>query len=279
MDVNAPMAGDSPAFAKSRVLALALLVNAVPVIGILHYGWSAANVIVLYWFENLLLAVATTIRLLVHRELTRKRGYFRVDVLEGVTLNDQPVKAGIIGGYAIKAFAFTLAHGVFVAVLLVILAQNYGDQPIWHVAPREVLHGALVVAAMVAVGLVADLATIRQRSFAAMKAYATGQFGRVAVMHLAIIFGMFAMAATGSPFGVVFVLIGLKTLAEVGAALASTRAPVAGPQVPPAWMLKAADRFAKDKGGAAGLERKLAHDADAARRQAVEDEETMPAGS
>ncbi|MFO1506739.1 MAG: DUF6498-containing protein [Lysobacterales bacterium] len=278
MDVNAPMAGDSPAFAKSRVLALALLVNAVPVIGILHYGWSAANVLVLYWFENLLIAIATTIRLVVHRNLTRKRGYWRVATLEGVTLNDQPVKAGIIGGYAMKAFGFTLAHGVFVVVLLVILAQNYGDQPIWQVAPRQVLHGAIVVAAMVAVGLVADLATIRWWSFAAMKAFATGQFGRIAVLHLAIIFGMFAMAATGSPFSVVFVLIGLKTLTEVGTALATARAPDSGPRPPPAWMLKAANRFAKDKGGAAGLERKLAADADAARRQAAEDEEAMPAG-
>ena len=36
-----------------------LLVNAVPIVGVLRFGWSVTNVLVLYWFENLLIAVCT----------------------------------------------------------------------------------------------------------------------------------------------------------------------------------------------------------------------------
>jgi hypothetical protein len=96
------------------------------------------------------------------------------------------------------------------------------------------------------------------------------------VLHLAIIFGMLAMAVSGSPFGVLYVLIGLKTLVELGGAFARP-AGAAADAVPPAWMLKAADRLAKDKGGAAGLIKEMQHDREAAKEGANEDEEPMPA--
>jgi len=99
------------------------------------------------------------------------------------------------------------------------------------------------------------------------------RMGRVLVLHLAIIFGMMAMGATNSALGLLFVLIGLKTLWE----LATTRAPAPMPDQPPAWALRLGERFGKDKGGAEGFAREWKRDAEASRRRAAEDEQTMPA--
>jgi hypothetical protein len=268
-----------PAFDLLRGIVTVLLVNAVPVVGVLRYGWSATNVIVLYWFENLLITALTCLRLLAHRQWTRKRGYWRTGQIGGIEINGKPVHAGLIGEYAMSSFIFTLAHGVFVGVIVMIFAQNYPDQPMWQVSLAQVERGVVAITAMLGIELLADLPTIRRRSFAEMKAFAQGRMSRIIVLHLAIIFGMLAMAVAHSPFGVLYVLIALKTLAEIGGVFARDRPPAAAnPAQPPAWMLKAADRVAKDKGGAAGLVKQLGQDAERERRDAIEDEEVMPAG-
>jgi hypothetical protein len=276
--MNVPMPNASAASLRLRAALTVLLVNAVPLIGIHRFGWSAANVLVLYWFENLLIAVATCIRLLAHRRLTRKKGYWRRGNRFGIEINGEPVKTGPIGEYALGAFAFTLAHGVFVVFIVAMLADNHPDEPMWHVSLAQVGRGAAAIAVMLGVELLIDLSSIRARSFAAMKDYAQGRMSRIVVLHLAIIFGMIAMAVSGSPFGVLYVLIGLKTLVELGGAFARPGgAPVDA--APPAWMLKAADRLARDKGGGAGLMKQMQHDREAAKQGAIEDEEPMPATS
>lgn len=255
-----------------------LLINAVPLVGVLWFDWSAINVLVLYWFENLMIAIGTSIRLIVHRKLTRKRGYWRVSSLgTDLEVNGRPVKTGIIGEYAIAAFGFTLAHGIFVVGIVYLIAQNHPDDAMWQLSVDQVLRGVGAICAMLAVQLAIDLATIRQRSFAAMKNYVQGRMGRVAILHLVIIFGMFGMAMTNSPFSFLYVLIGLKTLVDLAGVAVRTMAAPAVAAAPPAWMLKSADRLAKDKGGAAGLLDKWQRDQDTERRNASEDEQVMPA--
>ncbi len=98
--------------------------------------------------------------------------------------------------------------------------------------------------------------------------------GRVIVLHLAIIFGMMAMAATHSPLGILYVLIGLKALTEIGAVIGQTASPQ-NPAEPPAWSLKLVDKLGKDKGGAEQFTKKWHADQEQARRNAIEDEEVM----
>jgi hypothetical protein len=258
-----------------RGVLLALLVNAVPLVGVLYFDWSAINVLVLYWFENLLIAVCTCIRIAVHRRLTRKKGYWRAGQM-GIKVNDKTVTTGLLGEYAIGAFVFTGAHGIFVGVIAMILHQNYPDQAMWQISLPQVGRGALIIAAMLGVELVADLANIRERSFAWMRDYAMARMGRVIILHLTIIGGMFLMAMTKSPMAILYVLIGLKTLSDLGSATGSRAAPPGEAAPPPAWTMKLADRIGKDKGGAVAFKKKWQADQDAARRNASEDEEVMP---
>ena len=261
--------------ARLRGILTVLLINAVPIVGVLRFGWSVTNVLVLYWFENLLIAVCTCVRIAVHRQLTQKRGYWRGGQI-GVKVNGQTLKSGLLGEYAAMAFLFTFAHGIFVGAITLILSQNFPDDPRWQVSLVQIGHGVLAISVMLGLELVADLFTIRSRSFAWMRTYVEGRMGRVIVLHLAIIFGMMAMAATHSPLGILYVLIGLKTLTEFGAVIAQT-ASAPNPAEPPAWSLKLVDKLGKDKGGADGFAKKWQADQEQARRNAIEDEEVMPA--
>lgn len=272
----APAQSVSYSGARLRGILTVLLINAVPIVGVLRFGWSVTNVLVLYWFENLLIAVCTCVRIAVHRQLTQKRGYWRGGQI-GVKVNGQTLKSGLLGEYAAMAFLFTFAHGIFVGGLALILSQNFPDDPRWRVSLVQIGHGVLAISVMLALELVADLFTIRSRSFAWMRGYVEARMGRVIVLHLAIIFGMMAMAATHSPLGILYVLIALKTLAELGAVIGQT-ASAANPAEPPAWSLKLVDKLGKDKGGGAEEFAKKWHaDQEQARRNAIEDEEVMPA--
>lgn len=274
---NAPAAG-VPQPSKAGAVAFALLINAVPLVGVLYFEWSAINVLVLYWLENLLIAVCTVVRLVMHRRWTRKRGYWRRSNRLGINVNNRPAEIGLIGEYATGAFGFTLAHGIFVGAIVLIVRDNYPDQAMWQLSLPHVGRGALAIAAFLGIELAVDLTRIRGATFAALRDYAQGRMSRVVVLHLAIIFGMLAMAFSNSPMGVLYLLIGLKTLADL-LAIATRGAPrIADSDTPPpAWTMRMADKLGKDRGGAAGFLEKWQAEREQARKNAVEDEQTMPA--
>lgn len=279
--IDAPAARGPHKVARLAACLMVLLVNAVPVVGVLYHGWSVASVLALYWFENLLVAVCTCIRIAVHRRLTRKRGHWRDSQL-GVSSNGKPVRGGLLTEYATGAFVFTFAHGVFVAIIVFALGHEHADEPMWRFSWQQVGYGALAVAAMLALDLAFDLATIRSRSYAWMQEQARRRMGRVVILHLVIIFGMAAVAMTGSPLGIIFLLVGLKTLTELGTAAAGERAGDESaadnlPQEPPAWVLKFADRFGRHKGGAEAFTAQWKKERLAERERAGNDEDTRPA--
>lgn len=283
-DAKLPVSPAAPAggaIARIAACVVVLLVNAVPVLGVLHHGWSVAGVLVLYWFENLLVAACTCVRIATHRRLTRKRGHWRDSQL-GVSSNGKPVRGGLLSEYATGSFVFTIGHGVFVAVIVFALGQEQSGESAWGMSLQHIGFGALVVAAMLAVELAVDLATIGTRSYAWLQDQVRRRMGRVVVLHVVIIFGLGLVVLTGSPLGILYLLAGLKTLVELSGALAGE--PVPGnasgdglPHEPPAWLLKFADRFGKAKGGAEAFRAHWKKDRQDEHRQAERDEETRPA--
>lgn len=275
---NAPDAGAPPQPSKLGAVVLALLINAVPLVGVLYFDWSAINVVVLYWFENLLIAICTSLRLLLHRFWTRKRGYWRRTNRLGIQINNKPAEIGLIGEYAAASFGFTLGHAIFVGGIVLLVHQNYPDQPMWQLSWHQVLRGALAIAAFLGIELVIDLMRIRTASFAAMRDYAQARMGRVIVMHLAIIFGMLAMALSNSPMGVLYVLIALKTGSDL-LSIATRGAPKLADSdtPPPAWAKQMAGKLGKDKGTVAGVLKHWQAERELARKSAIEDEQPMPA--
>jgi hypothetical protein len=194
-------------------LLFVLLTNGVPLYGVKLLGWSATTVLVLFWFENLLTAVFTCIRIAVHRQLTRKQGHWRPGQL-GLLVNGKPSRSGLLGEYATMAFVFTLAHGVFVWGIVVFLGGGH-DEAIWQFSAAQFRQGAGWIALTLALNLVVDLAGIKARSYAELKSYVQVRMGRIFVLHFTIILGMFAMLATKSPYAILYLLIAFKTLWEL----------------------------------------------------------------
>lgn len=256
-------------------LLLALLINAVPAYGIARLGWSVPTVLVLYWLENLAVTLMTTLRILLHRGWTRKRGHWRGESDITFEVNGKPVVAKtFLGSYLGFGLTFTLAHGVFVFAICAALAQEYPDEPQWHVAASQLRQGGLWMLAFLAIDLLVDLPRLRHGTFAWLKQSVERRMGRVLILHLAIIFGMWVMFATESPFSVVYMLIALKTLADLAGAFSSN---TDLPNQPPKWALNPADKTGGGKGGRAVAMSKQRQDKIAAdQRQAIEDEQVMP---
>lgn len=274
MQVPLPTAGNPSTpgvLGRMAGILVVLVANAIPLLGVFRLGWSATNVLLLYWLENLLVALFTCLRIAVHRQLTHKRGHWRAGQL-GSAVNGQPSKSGLLGEYATVALVFTLAHGIFVAAIALILTDTHPDDPLWRFSATAFRQGALMLVLVLAAGFLADLPGMKSRSFAWIKGQVQQRMGRVLVLHLAIIFGMAAMAATDSPLGLLYVLIALKTLWD----LVLTRSVAApAPDQPPRWLLRFGDQLGKKAGGSAGIAAHWKADIEAARRQAIEDEEVV----
>jgi hypothetical protein len=250
-----------------------LAVNAVPLYGALVLGWSAITIVVLYWFESVLVIAATIIRILAHRKLTRKSGHWRGGSLGGMQVNGRTVKSSLLSEYATIAIVFTAAHGVFVAVIAFMATANRPEAQ-WHFSFSEFRYGAISIALFTLGDLIADLATLKQRSFAWISGYVQRRLGRVFVMHLTIIFGMFAMMAMDTPYALLYVFIGLKLLMDLGGTSGKVEIDPVPAKAPP-WALKLADRIGKEKGGAKAMAADFERDAENARQRAIEDERPL----
>jgi len=256
-------------------LLFVLLVNAVPLYGVKYMDWSVGTVLMLYWLENLLIAVFTCARIALHRSLTRKRGHYRTGSL-GSKVNGKPSSHGLLGEYAVIAFVFTLAHGIFVVAIVFLIGENRPEMTNWQFSAEQFRTGALQMLAVLSADFAVDALSLRSRSFAWIKAYVGQRLARVMVLHLAIIFGMFASSANAA-LAVLYVLIFLKTLWDLGAVYGSQKADAPPGEPPAAWTRKVANVAARDKGRAASIQAEWKQSRDQRQRDAIEDEQVMPA--
>lgn len=204
-------------------LLFAIAVNLVPIVGALVFSWSVSTILVLYWFENLLLVVATSLRILLHRRWTRRRGHWM-----GVPENTGP-EAGrhanmYLAQYAIMATIFTVAHGIFVAALASSMTRHHPGDPVWQFSLAQFESGALSICALLSIDLIVELGALRRRSFAWLKAWVDQRERRVYVLQVAIIFGMLGLVALRTPLALLCVLMALKTVADVASVWTRTRA-------------------------------------------------------
>src|SRR3954468_162071 len=80
--------------------------NAIPIGGLLLYGWSDGTALALYWFETLIALFLVALRIRIHRKATNKRGHF-------VGPDKYFTKSFLVVG-----LGFLLIPGVFVAVAI-----------------------------------------------------------------------------------------------------------------------------------------------------------------
>jgi Family of unknown function (DUF6498) len=251
--------------------------NLVPLAGVLWFGWSASTLLVVFWAETLLTGTANVVRIAVHRKLTRARGHWRQHLNENTSYkptfgNDRSARPAeelqkettFLAEYATILYVFTLGHGLFLGIFLVLLQQNWeGDGPSpWGIDSTSLRYGLLAVAGFAIFELLYDLVSLGGQPFSWLKERVQVALGRVVILHFVIIFGAFLMMRYQTPMGFLGILAGLKTLLDLG----GSGAPVQTPDKPPRWLAA----FGKKQG--IDMEREWTNILAAQKRRAEEDE-------
>ncbi len=195
-------------------LLIAIALNAIPLIGVWKFGWAGGTVLLLYWLESLLGHLATMVKIKRHAALTHKRGHHQY-----IAVDARGAAGSYFSYFSSIALMFTIAHGLFLGVILAMLAHNKPEWVQFNVSWDNVKYGAILVAVLVSVDLAIDLRGIGKRSFLWIETVAGKRLTRVLVMHLTLIFGFAAMAMIESPIALLLVFIALKTMLDVAGSM------------------------------------------------------------
>lgn len=205
---EAPGAAETPAgapgfIARLRSSALALIVaNLVPVYGVLALGWKVAPIMVFYWSENLVVGFFNVLK------MARAEGEV---ANSGTTLNGRPVtrdsRRAMMAFFAFHYGFFTLGHGAFVMAVFNTGAGAWRDL-VLALLFLSASHGYSYRHNFIGRG------EYRRISFVQLF---WQPYWRVVIMHITILAGGVLAASMGSPLGALLLLVGLKTLIDLGA--------------------------------------------------------------
>ncbi len=229
-------------------LLIAILLNAVPLIGVWKFGWSGGTVLLLFWVESLLGHFAAMIKIRRHAALTRKRGHVAY-----VSVDQRGGGGSYFAHFTRIALIFTFAHGFFLGVILAMLAVNRPELTQFNVSWDNFKLGFGLVLLLLVIDLVIDLPQLAQRSFYWLESSTGKRLTRVLVMHLTLIFGFGAMAVFESPIAMLMVFLALKTLLDAGSSMYKDDASFEStyPEKPPA-ILRFLDKHTKKDGAQPG---------------------------
>ena len=207
-------AGETDRRRPSRVALAALIVaNLTPLIGVAAFGWSVRSLLLLYWAENVVVAVWAVARIII---------------------------AGGAAGVGLALFfcvhfgMFTAVHRFFVA-LLTAPGGPLGGDPAGFDGFGTPVHG--VAAAAGGVPLLAALGLLISHGVSFFHNFLWGgewrdadprlemakPYPRMIALHVAIVLGAFVTILLGSAAGILVVLVLLKTALDAGLHLAGHR--------------------------------------------------------
>ena len=208
---------------KSKVsvsLIILILVNLLPIFGVIYGGWNVFEIVVLYWFENVVIGVVNVFKIMTSapsKDDAEVNGqplpeYLRSDASK---VFHHVAKFFLIPFFTFHYGMFCFVHGIFVFALL---GQKSGaleaGSPISGM--REITGNLLQSDIKWCV-----IAIIASHVFSFFHNYlGKGEYrkntpselmhapyGRIVVLHIAIILGAFVITAMGSSVGMLILLI------------------------------------------------------------------------
>ncbi len=194
-------------------LVLLVVVNLLPLAGVLFYDWDIAALVVLYWSENLVLGFYTLARMLVVSPLgglfsglfflIHYGGFCAVHGLFIMVLLVDP-EADIFSGGNTWPFFF-----VFIELLIEVIRQVLAYAPpewLWAFSALFLSHG---------VSFLVNFLLGGERDRLTVKQLMAAPYGRIVILHITIIAGAFATMALGQPIFLLVILIALKIGVDV----------------------------------------------------------------
>jgi cytochrome b561 len=200
-------------------------VIAVPAAGWFVEDWSGGTTLVVYWFETAAACLFIAARIVVHQCWNPRRGHFRY---EAPTTDRRNAHRSFVRGFVVTSMAFCAGHGLILWAVLSLLSRN-GEGLAAEVEWRSVAFGGLSVLILLAIDFVADLPTLRRRSFSAIEQLANRGTSRVLVVHLTLLVGFLGIAVSGASTALFGAFVVLKSLFALGGALPQCE-PIAAPE-------------------------------------------------
>jgi predicted permease len=191
-----------------------VVANAIPLIGVLFFGWSVWTILIVYWLENGIVGAFNVLK--IGRAQGGDDG-----AATGWSINGRPAagmaKAGLIPFFVMHYGLFWVVHGVFVFTLP--LFASFGSDGS-YIGPAPDIWTILlaVVALFISHGLSYLFNYIGSGEY--LRASPVGQmfsvYGRLVVLHVTIIFGAIAISMTGAPVAAIVILVIFKTALDLG---------------------------------------------------------------
>lgn len=171
-----------------------ILANAIPIFGIVFFGWDAVTILVLYWLESVIIGMLNVVKILSVR-----------------TSEDAPEL--FFFGNLFTAVFFTVHYGMFTMGHGVFLKEMFGAGSLFS----GIKEGGPIM--WTALSFLVSHIFSMLINFYGKKEYlgrlATEQmftpYGRVIVMHLVVLVGGLLVQSFGAPILAVILLIVLKT--------------------------------------------------------------------
>jgi Family of unknown function (DUF6498) len=173
-----------------------LLVNAIPLVGVLVFNWSVFEVLFLYWFENVAIGVTHAIRM-------------EISTRTNAVADGRSTTTFFMMHYGL----FTFVHGVFVVALFGVVGDGFAD-----IGPA--FTGAvLAVVVWQIVFLIFDILRTERFKGSTPDAMMFEPYPRVLALHLTVLAGGWLVTELGTPVWALVVLVGVKTLFDTGVAV------------------------------------------------------------
>jgi uncharacterized protein DUF6498 len=192
-----------------------IVANAIPLIGVLFFGWNVWTILIVYWVENGVVGAFNVLKMVTAEGVPG-------DTSAQWRMNGRPVndlsRVALVPFFVIHYGMFWVVHGIFVFLLPVFALSADGS-------PNSVIEGfepwaipLAIIALTISHGLSFWFNFWKggeyQRVSAASLMFAP--YGRLVILHITIIVGGLAIAITGAPASVVAILVLLKTAVDLG---------------------------------------------------------------
>jgi hypothetical protein len=170
-----------------------LIVNAIPLAGVLWFGWSVFEVVFLYWFENVAIGITHALRMEISTRTNK-------------VANGRSTTTFFVLHYGL----FTFVHGVFVVTFFGVIAGGFSEVGQGFLGP------VLAIMGWQAIFLVLD--AIRTQGFQGRTPddLMFEPYPRVLALHITVLAGAWLIDGMGSPVWALAILVGIKTAFDLG---------------------------------------------------------------
>lgn len=192
-----------------------ILVNVVPLAGVLWFGWRMFDVLMLFWMESVVIGVINLLRMAVR--------LFGAGELKGVVL---------IPFFTVHYFGFCAAHGLILVLVFgppgLSPAQVLGASGFFEII-RQLLSeptlrwGLIAIAASHLFSFLANFLWAGEWRRTGIDVLMGAPYGRIMLMHVVLVIGAAIFMAIGQPIYALALLVALKILADSSAHLRERR--------------------------------------------------------